>query len=204
MKEVVKPQRKYQTYHALFNRLRRLKIPKAGKLATLLLDTFIGQQGKLYAESVELSDLLSPNETFKEWRKKLVRLGVLKFTLKHGKTGSKYASYEPGIKIISLIDKERRTRANEPVATMKSNLADTVAFLESELESLKQVVMNLCQVNKLSLSPQIKPWVGLQKPVNVPTKVNLNKYKQNYVPDDEEDLLDITTKFETFDDLEDF
>ena len=94
---------KYSQWDNLRRALVRAKINGAGKVATVLLDTFLEVNGRLRAAEVYKKGLCSEGK-FYEWRKTLCDKGWLVFDLTNN---GKVARYYPGKKLVKYVNKEK-------------------------------------------------------------------------------------------------
>lgn len=105
--------RRFRQGMALRMALQRQSVPNSGATATLLLETFIENDGRLLASSVYSRELCEESQ-FREWRKGLIEKGWLQWSEAYQDKGQ----YFPGKKLMPYVNKE--ILAQKEVATRES------------------------------------------------------------------------------------
>jgi hypothetical protein len=104
-----KPARKFKSYNSLITALRRGGIKNPGTTATLFLELFIENHGKLFAAQVSEYSLCQPGR-FKEWRDDLVKKGWIAFDYREAQVRGDWERHSPGAKLLPFINKEKLAR----------------------------------------------------------------------------------------------
>jgi thymidylate synthase len=99
--------RTYGCYKTLSQALSRDGIKYPGKVATLLLDTFVHGNRKIYRTDLETRKILNKTDSFTTWRTGLTHRHWLIFEQQ-----DKYSSYSPGPNLVKFVNKEK-LRSNE-------------------------------------------------------------------------------------------
>lgn len=139
--------RKYAVYKTLAAAVTRSGIKQAGVTASLLLKTFIENDGILTAKTVEDLELCD-SEGFKAWRDPLIKAGWLLYDHEYARAVKKGSLHQPGKKLISYLNKERMR--NQEIATKKyvdgkiaaseKQSASEMEVMRSELNGVKDLV----------------------------------------------------------------
>lgn len=140
--------RKFHSYKALSESLRRAKIDKYGLVSTLLLEAFLENEGRVLAAQVVARGICEEGK-FREWRKELID----KEWIKWSETQMDKGQYFPGKKIINYINKEKiaskemATKDEVPSKaefnTLKQELSDTKNRVTTIEDSMKKVYSKL-------------------------------------------------------------
>lgn len=132
----MKVRRKFNQGMALRMALQRQSVPNSGATATLLLETFIENDGRLLASSVYSRDLCQENQ-FREWRKMLIEKGWIVWSESQNDKGVYFA----GKKLVPYINKERLSQkevaTRESVEKVRDDLTAQQKVDRSELEATK-------------------------------------------------------------------
>ena len=162
--------RKFKTYNALLQALRRNGVKDSGTTSTLLLEAFLENEGRLLASQVGALGLCEEGK-FREWRKELID----KEWIKWNEIQMDKGQYFPGKKLINYINKEKlgqkevATKDEVPSKaefnTLKQELTDTKNRVTTIEESMKNVY------SKLKLGEPDPP--------------HYNKLKDKVIPKDE-------------------
>jgi thymidylate synthase len=94
--------RKYRCYKLLSQALDRDGVKYPGKVATLLLDTFINGNRKIYRQDLETREILTKTESFLTWRTEITQRHWLIFEQQE-----KHSIYSPGPKLLKFLNKEK-------------------------------------------------------------------------------------------------
>ena len=136
--------RRYKVYNALNMSLRRAKIPKAGKVATLLLETFLEKNGYLRSDMVVEKGLCKKGE-FTVWRDSLQKKGFLFFQYSGPGT-----AHRPGPKLNEHLNKEKLASCEIVVKSdlnqypTKSEVEEKFAT-KQELEDLRKALEKMIE-----------------------------------------------------------
>lgn len=131
--------RKYGCYKTLSQALSRDEITHPGKVATLLLDTFVLGDRKIYRKDLETRQILKETDSFKTWRSEICQKHWLVF--EHSDIQSTYA---PGMKLIKFINREKMH--SREIASLK----DIVQVNEENKKILKtKTVATVDQLEEL-------------------------------------------------------
>lgn len=122
--------RKFMTWNAAQLALRKQKVPAHGGTATLLLEAFLEDSGRLTASKVVTRGLCNEGE-FSSWRKQLVDKGWLIWS----ETQNDKGQYYPGKKLMRYINKEKII--SREVVTKDEVLSKAEAATKEELQELK-------------------------------------------------------------------
>ena len=169
--------RKYCNYNALCLALRKKGFDSWGTLATLLLDTFIENEGRLLSNRV-VSLELCPEGLFREWRKDLVEKGWLIWSEAQTDKGQ----YYPGKKLIIYINKEKiaskemATKDEVPSKAEFNTLKEELGHTKMELTDTKNRVTTIEDSMK-SVYSKLK--------LGEPDPPHYSKLKDKVVPKDE-------------------
>jgi hypothetical protein len=124
--------RRFFSYNALYKALGHAAVPNSGAHATLLLETFLENDGRLLASTVYARGLCNEKE-FREWRKNLIDKGWLVWN----ETQQDKGLYFPGKKLSPYVNKEilaqKEIATRDSVEKVKAEKAD-----RSELEETKK------------------------------------------------------------------
>lgn len=137
-------------------------LPKAGKFARILLDTFVQSQNRIYREVIVQAGLLQDDEPFKEWRRRMIKLGILEFQIKTGPSGTKYSSYNAGRKIIDLVNKELMNKKPLSTASATNSLLDSVNTMQVEINLLKSIIKTLVEFTGASIPDDLRIKIGIE------------------------------------------
>jgi hypothetical protein len=115
-----------KNYQLLENRLRKDEIKFAGKVANLLIETFISHNGQLRAAAAYNAGVCKAGE-FKRWRNVLITKKWLTYT------EGQYSTHTPGSRLIRYLN-------NETLATKEIATKDDIRELHRELDIMKRAV----------------------------------------------------------------
>ena len=128
--------RKYVTYKKLAEALKRNDISRYGKVATLLLDTFVYGDGELKASRV-ISDGLCHEGKFNLWRQDLVRNGWISHCPKS------YSKHNVGPKLLKYVNEEKiKTKSiatTDQLTSLELSTQGKMDKLEARVNKLEQV-----------------------------------------------------------------
>lgn len=161
--------RKYVTYNALMLALRKSKVSSFGSVATILLETFIENEGRLLAAQVVARGICEEGK-FRDWRKELID----KEWLKWSEIQTDKGQYFPGNKIMSYINKEKM--ATKEIVTKDEVLSKNEAATKEELQEVKERLSKVeCGVGEI------------YKKLNLgePDPPHYKKLKDKIIPKDE-------------------
>jgi hypothetical protein len=134
--------RKFKSYNALSEALKRAKFVNYGGLTTILLECFLNNQGDLKASLVEARNLCEAGK-FKIWRDELISKGWLNYTI------GDYSRHSPGAKLLKYINKEKSISSElasiPDVHYLVSKAKEEMATKE-ELTQVKERVTHLEKV----------------------------------------------------------
>jgi hypothetical protein len=111
--------------------LKRAGVASHGKVATLLLETFIEDSGRLTASKVVSRGVCNDGE-FSLWRKQMIEKGWLIWS----ETQADKGQYFPGKKLMSYINKEKMI--SKEIVTKDEVLSKEDAATRVELEAVKR------------------------------------------------------------------
>jgi len=123
--------RKFVTWNAAQLALRKLAVSSHGATATLLLEAFLEDSGRLTASKVVSRGLCNEGE-FSAWRKQLIDKGWLIWS----ETQSDKGQYFPGKKLMPYVNKEKIS--SRELVTRNEVLPREEAATRVELESVKR------------------------------------------------------------------
>lgn len=133
--------KKYSQWKALSCALARNRYANSYKLATLLLETFLENDGQITAQKAYDLGLCSKDEGFRDWRKKLCELSWLEFIIENNKS----VTYKPGKKLLKYINREKQNRFE--LATKEDlKLALAQKADRSEVEELRTTVDRILNI----------------------------------------------------------
>lgn len=125
--------RKFRTYNALLQALRRSGVKDSGTTSTLLLEAFIENEGRMLASKVGALGLCEEGK-FRDWRKELID----KQWIKWSETQMDKGQYHPGKKLISYINKEKS--AQKELVTKDEVLSKNEAATKIEVQVLRDEI----------------------------------------------------------------
>jgi hypothetical protein len=117
--------RKFKNWNALQLALKRAGVSSHGSIATLLLETFLEDNGRLQASKVVARGICEEG-SFSNWRNDMIRIGWLVWSSNQADKGQYFA----GKKLISYLNKEK--------FFSKEILTRDEAASKSEVEDLKE------------------------------------------------------------------
>jgi hypothetical protein len=123
--------RKFRTWNAVQLALKKSKLPNHGTTATLLLETFLENDGRLLASKV-ISLGLCEEGLFREWRKNFLDREWLKWSEAQTDKGQ----YYPGKKLLPYINKEKLL--SKEIVTKDEVLSKHEAATKAELQEVKE------------------------------------------------------------------
>jgi hypothetical protein len=123
--------RKYSTYNALMLALRKGKVLSFGTTSTLLLETFLENDGRILASQVVARGLCEEGK-FRDWRKELIEKGWLLWSESQDDRGQYFA----GKRLIHYINKEKIT--SKEIVTKDEVLSKNEAATKVELEDVRE------------------------------------------------------------------
>jgi hypothetical protein len=122
--------RSFSVYQALRKAFERSEVVQSGSAATLFLEAFLEDSGRLTASKVVSRGLCNEGE-FSVWRKHLIEKGWLVWS----ETQSDKGQYFPGKKLIPYINKEKII--SKEIVTRDEVLSKAEAATKDELQDLK-------------------------------------------------------------------
>jgi hypothetical protein len=125
-----KTDRRFLCWNSVQLVLKRASVPCHGKTATLLLETFIEDSGRLTASKVVSRGLCNEGE-FSAWRKQLIEKGWLIWS----ETQSDKGQYFPGKKLMPYVNKEKIS--SRELVTKDEVLPKSEAATKEEFQALK-------------------------------------------------------------------
>lgn len=128
--------RKFVVYKSLAEALRRSKVESSGTVATLLLECFVEDRGRLQASKV-ISRGLCEDGKFSYWRDEMVKHGWLAWNINQIDKGQ----YTPGKRLISYLNKEKF--ATKEIATRDEIVTRDDVPSKEEFEALKDEVSKI-------------------------------------------------------------
>lgn len=128
-----KSARKYGVYNALEIALRKAGFENSGSLTTLLLETFLDNDGILTARKVKLAGLCG-DEEFKKWRETLIKDGWLVYDHQLAKSLKKGSFHQPGKLLNQYLNKEKFK--SHSLVTEKQ-LHQSIAPLQARMEAME-------------------------------------------------------------------
>lgn len=135
--------RTYGVYQPLRKALTRSGFAKAGALATLLLECFFEDDGRLQSTKVIAREICEDGK-FSNWRDEMVKAGWISWSHSQLDKGK----YHPGKRLIPYINKEKMTSrelATKDEVASKSELQD----LKERMSRIEETVQEL----KKSMEP---------------------------------------------------
>ncbi len=125
-------ERKFSQYLALSSALRRAKVPNYGACATLLLECFLEDAGRLQASKV-IARNVCEDSCFSQWRNEMIKGGWLVWNLNQHDKGQ----YFSGKKLIPYLNKEKFS--SKEIATKDDVVAtrDEVVATRDEVADLR-------------------------------------------------------------------
>lgn len=158
--------RKFKTYMSLTVALRKQNFTTSGRLATLLLECFMEDGGRLLASQVVARGLCEEG-FFHAWRDDMVKRGLLIWSVNQADKGQ----YYPGKKLVQYINKEKLaskeivTRDDiipkESLATKddlekkadKSDLEKTKLQLQETQKRMEEIAVAVQEIQKAMIPP---------------------------------------------------
>lgn len=145
-----KTTRKYGVYNALEIALRKSGVIAPGKVASLLLDSFLQNEGVITKYNVEKAGLCE-TEGFKTWREPLIKAGWLQYDFAYAKAIKKGSIHQPGKLLIPYLNKEKMKskelatqddirRVDYKIAVNEQQNEMKLESLRSELDGVKELV----------------------------------------------------------------
>ena len=122
--------RKFSTYMSLTVALRKAGVEQSGKTATLILEAFLEDGGRITASKVVARDVCKEG-CFSSWRKQLIDKGWLTWS----ETQNDKGQYFPGKKLMSYVNKEKIS--SKEIITRDEILPRAEAATKVELEAVK-------------------------------------------------------------------
>jgi hypothetical protein len=131
-------ERKFSQYLALSSALRRAKVPNYGACATLLLECFLEDAGRLQASKV-IARNVCEDSCFSQWRNEMIKGGWLIWNLNQHDKGQ----YFSGKKLIPYLNKEKFS--SKEIATRDEVVAtrDEVVATRDEVVATRDEVADL-------------------------------------------------------------
>lgn len=131
-------QRKFKSYNALSEALKRAKFVNYGGMTTLLLETFVFNKGDLKASLVESRGLCETGK-FKVWRDELITKGWLNYTI------GEYSRHSPGSKLLKYVNKEKMLSHEMATVSDVVHVDKKVEKLEERLSLLEATVKHVIE-----------------------------------------------------------
>lgn len=139
-------ERRFKTYNAIEIALRKINVMKPGAVATLLLEAFLEDGGRLPASKSVARGVCKEGE-FGHWRKMLVEKGWLQWS----ETQQDKGQYFPGKKLMPYVNKEiiaqKEIATRESVEQVRAEKADR-SELEATRKKLDETSSKLEATNK--------------------------------------------------------
>ncbi len=173
--------RKFGIYNALEVALRRAGFDKTGVLTTLLLETFLENDGRLTALSVEKVGLCEKSK-FKEWREPLMKAGWLQYDYEYAKATRKGSVHQPGKKLVPYLNKEKLQKHS---LVTETQLNRSLAPIESRMVALNKFIRGLIEAGDPPYTEE-KENEYLPNPKAL-LKVAIRKYEESDVESDDND-----------------
>lgn len=129
-------ERKYKVYNALEIALRKHKTPHSGATATLLLECFLEDNGRLNASKVVARGICEEGK-FTCWRDEMIKSGWLVWNQNQGDKGK----YFSGKKLIPYLNKEKI--ATKELATRDEIVTKDEVPSKEEFDDLKEKVAKI-------------------------------------------------------------
>lgn len=123
--------RKFKTYNAVDCALRKQGFKKSGLIATLLLEAFLEDNGRLLASKVTVRGVCEEGK-FRDWRKELIDKGWLIWSEKQDDKGQYYS----GKRLIPYLNREKLS--SKEVVTKEEVLSKHEAATKAELQEVKE------------------------------------------------------------------
>lgn len=147
--------RKFHSYKALSESLRRAKIDKYGLVSTLLLEAFLENDGRVLAAQVVARGICDEGK-FRDWRKELIDKEWLKWSEIQADKGQ----YFPGKKLITYINKEKISikeivTKDEVLSKNEAATKVEVQVLRNEIHQIKDSMEKI--YDKMGLGPVDPP-----------------------------------------------
>lgn len=135
--------RKFNSWNALQLALKKSGVEKHGKCATILLEAFLEDSGRLLASKVSSRGLCLEGE-FGKWRKDLIDRGWLVWSESQSDKGC----YAPGKRLLYYINKEKlatKELITRDQILLKEDAAtrDEVQDLKARMNRIEEVVQQL-------------------------------------------------------------
>ena len=123
--------RRFQQNEALRVALFRQKFALSGSISTVLLETFLENDGRILASKVVARGICEEGK-FREWRKELIDKEWLKWSENQDDKGQ----YYPGKKLLPYINKEKLS--SKEIVTKDEVLSKNEAATKLELDDVKE------------------------------------------------------------------
>lgn len=128
--------RKFTVYKSLAEALRRSKVESSGTVATLLLECFVEDRGRLQASKV-ISRGICEEGKFSYWRDEMVKNGWLAWNISQMDKGQ----YSPGKRLITYLNKEKI--ATKEIVTKDEIVTRDEVPSKEDFEQLKDKVSKI-------------------------------------------------------------
>lgn len=128
--------RRFATYNALEKILRRAQVSSSGAVATLLLECFMEDGGRLQASKV-VSRNICEEGCFHVWRDEMVKGRWLAWSINQADKGQ----YHPGKRLVPYINKEKIS--SKEIATRDEIVTRDEVPSKEEFEALKDEVAKI-------------------------------------------------------------
>lgn len=129
--------RKFSVYKALAEALRRAQVDSSGAVATLLLECFLEDNGRLQA-SKAIARRVCEEGSFSNWRNDMIKKGWLVWSQSQTDKGQYFA----GKKLISYVNKEKIS-SKEIVTRDEAASKNEVENLKERMNRIEEVVQEL-------------------------------------------------------------
>jgi hypothetical protein len=168
-------ERRFKSYKTLRARLQKLGVFKPGQHASFFYQHFVLGDSKIYKNSVLQANILENGVSFSEWRDRLVQLKILDFNYQN----AKMSIYQPGFKIVDLINQEKSNRTS-----MASE-----HFVRTEVKEIKDLLKYLIgRFDPPYSEEKLNEFKKDMKSKTVINRLTLKENFPNYTPDDPEDM----------------
>jgi hypothetical protein len=129
--------RKFKNWNALQLALKRAGVTSHGSTATLLLETFLEDNGRLQASKV-VSRRICEEGSFSNWRNEMLKNGWLIWSQNQSDKGQYFA----GKKLVSYINKEK-ILSKEIITRDEAASKSEVENLKERMNRIEEVVQEL-------------------------------------------------------------
>lgn len=148
----------WKSHKALRCKLARLKIPNSGALSTLLLDTFLLNEGFIPSRLYYKSCFEIKNKNYTQWIEDLKKFGLIEHFKLESSNKSDWIRFKAGSVIRDYINKEKML--NDEIATVQElqnmeNRSKEAFATKKELFEVKNQIQTLASQIKKLLEPPV-------------------------------------------------